>query len=110
MAAVSLPKQVSVPGFTLEFASEQFYEGNIEQGRRYFKFTANLCPEMASAVYRGLWMAQGSPQGNPCYGEDCFHGRQGLSATGREIAGVIQQYWENLSDARAQQGGDPVPD
>jgi uncharacterized coiled-coil protein SlyX len=106
---VAVARQISVPGFALEFAREQFYEGNIERGRRYFAITSKLSPQMASDVYRALWIAKGSPQGNPRYGEDCFHGRQELSANGRELWAVIQQYWDSLSDARAQQRGDPDP-
>jgi hypothetical protein len=110
MAAVASATRVSIPGFALEVASSKFAENNIQDGKRYFSITSNLSREMETAVYRQLWVAKGSPQGNPRYGEDCFHYRKGLSATGQELAQVIETYLDSLDladNARERQRGDP---
>jgi len=88
----------------LGLSARQFVNGDMQSGRRYFDVIRRDSPEMEHEVYRQLWQIRGEPMGNPHYGEQCFHHRNGLSASGQEIAQAIVNYLATLNPVPESQG------
>jgi len=80
----------------LRMAVEQFQVGDIQAGYRYFKVVQSRSQEIANQIYRQVWLSRGEPQGNPTYGEQCFHDLHGLSTNAQEKSGAITDCLRNL--------------
>lgn len=85
---------------TLNMTKERFDQGNIQEGRAIFDVLQSFgFKDIAHEVYKKVWEVKGSPDGNPIYGEQCFHHLNGLSASSQELAKAIERVQDSYQKA-----------